>query len=131
MHAAVEAQFGVNLVGDDPRVLRCADIRHCLQFFAGEDLADRVVRVAQQQGAAAFQRLAQCVQRRGVSAIGLGVEFQLDLVQAPMRRRMTQRRVVRHLHDDILLRLDQRLERHVEAGFHTRQEDQLLRFDLP
>ncbi|MNV64090.1 hypothetical protein D3C71_1567170 [compost metagenome] len=48
-----------------------------------------------------------------------------------MARRMTQRRVVRHLHHDILLRLDQRLERHVEARLDPRQENQLLRLDAP
>jgi hypothetical protein len=61
----------------------------------------------------------------------LRIEIQFDLVQAPMARRMAQRRVVRHLHHNVLLRLHQRLERHVEARLDSRQEDQLLRLDAP
>ncbi|PMQ10022.1 hypothetical protein PseAD21_18070 [Pseudomonas sp. AD21] len=131
VHAAIEAQLGMDLVGDDPGVLCRADIGHGLQLFTAEHLADRVVRVAQEQGAATVQRVTQGVERGGVGAVSLGDEFQFDLVQPPMARRMPQRRVVRHLHHDVLLRLHQGFQSHVEAGLNARQEDQLLRFDLP
>ncbi|MNC47149.1 hypothetical protein D3C75_961950 [compost metagenome] len=44
---------------------------------------------------------------------------------------MAQRRVVRHLHNDILWRLHQCLQCHVEAGLDARQENQLLGLDAP
>lgn len=48
MAATVEAQLGVDFVGDDQRAVFHADVGHGQQFFAGEDFAHGVVRVAQQ-----------------------------------------------------------------------------------
>ncbi|MNY77911.1 hypothetical protein D3C86_2179690 [compost metagenome] len=69
MRAAVEAQLGVDLVGDDPGVVLHADIGNGLQLFPGKGFAQRVVRVAQQQRAAALQGFAQRCQRRGIGAV--------------------------------------------------------------
>ncbi|MNO87598.1 hypothetical protein D3C76_790210 [compost metagenome] len=54
MHAAVEAQLGMDFVGDDPGVLLQADICHGLEFLTIKHLAQRVVRIAQQQRATAL-----------------------------------------------------------------------------
>ncbi|MNZ67543.1 hypothetical protein D3C78_857970 [compost metagenome] len=129
--AAVEAQLGVDLVGNDPGIMLEANVGNGLQLCAGEGFAQRVMRIAQQQCATALQRLAQGIQRRAVGAIGLRFEIQFDLVQAPMSGGVAQRRVVRHLHNDVLWRLHQGLQRHVEARLDARQENQLLGLDTP
>ncbi len=129
--AAVEAQLGMDLVGNDQRALVQAGSGHRQQFVPGEDLAQGVVRVAQEHRAGALQGLAQGVHGGVVGAVDGELERHFDLVQAPVARGQAQGAIVGGLQHHLLLRLDEGVQGHVEPGLDPGEENQLVGPDAP
>ena len=129
---AIEDEIAMDLVGDDQDIVGKAGLGDRREFVPRIDLAGRIMRVAEQQGArtGCRERRRECRQIRRDVVVGRG-QRHLDAPEIPMPGRRAQRCVDRCLDDDAIAGREQAAQGHVEAGLDAREHDDGLGRDAP